>query len=66
MFCRDPWITKTSWYLLPCLIYVQMILHNIFKRPAKETFMSLHHIQKFPFTITPIIQYKFNGVVTKK
>ena len=66
MFRCDPWIAKTSWYLLPFMIYVQMRLHNIFKRPPMETLMSLHHIQKFLFTIIPIIQYKFNGVVTRK
>ena len=66
MFFRDPWIAKTAWYLLPCMIYVQMRLHNILKRPTKETLMSLHSIQKFPITIIPIIQYKFNGVVIEK
>ena len=66
MFHRDPWIAMIAWYLLPFLIYVQMRLHNIFKKPPRETLISLHHIQKFPFTIIPIIQYKFNGVVTKK
>ena len=66
MFRRDPWISKTAWYLLPCLIYVEMRLHSIFKRPPMETLMYLHHIQKFPFTIIPIIQYKFNGLVTEK
>ena len=66
MFRCDPWIVKTFRYLLPCLIYVQMRLQNIFKRPPRETLMYLHDIQKFPFTIIPIIQYKFNGVVTKK
>ena len=33
---------------------------------TQETLKYLHHIQKFPFTIIPIIQYKFNGVVTEK
>ena len=66
MFHCDPWIAKTSWYLLPCMIYVQMRLHNIFKRSPRETLMSLHHIKQFPFTIIPIIQYKLNGVVTEK
>ena len=66
MFRHDPWIAKTSWYPLPFMIYVQMRLHNIFKRPPRETLMSLHHIQNFPFTIIPIIQYKFNGVVIEK
>ena len=66
MFRRDQWIVKITCYLLPCMIYVQMRLHNIFKRPPRETLMSLHHIQNFPFTIIPIIQYKFNGVVTEK
>ena len=36
------------------------------QEPPRETLMSLHHIQKFPFTIIPIIQYKFNGVVIEK
>ena len=66
MFNHDPSTAKTTWYLLPCLFYVQMRLHNILKRPPRETLMSLHHIQNFPFTIIPIIQYKFNGVVTEK
>ena len=68
MFCHDPWIGKIAWYPLPCLIYVEMRLHNIFKRPPRETLTSLHHNQKFSLIIIPIIQYKFNGVtiVTEK
>ena len=55
--------------ILESLTFLDLCTNEIaqyIQEPPRETLMSLHHIQKFPFTIIPIIQYKFNGVVIEK